>query len=160
MTGSTGRTERTGPTVDASSEWNTARKRTTPPSTTSSYTTSAASSPAWGRAWGALSIFTTRAGRRCLSSLGCGRPVRKAAGGGAVVVVGLRVVVVVFLPPPPPQAGATSSRASARTTNRRRMETNMSEEAGAAGDGQLHPGVARRQLDGGARGVEVLGHSR
>src|SRR5919109_4799300 len=107
MTGSTGRTERTGPTVEASWEWKTARKRTTPPSTTSSYTTSAASRPAWGRAWGALSTFTTRAGRRCLSSLGWGRPVRKAGGGGAVVVVGLTVVVVVGLSSPPPQADAT-----------------------------------------------------
>ena len=58
------RADRTGPTGFESSEWNRAAKRVMPPSTPSSKTTSAWLRPIWGRALGALSILTTRTGRR------------------------------------------------------------------------------------------------
>src|SRR5688500_9721874 len=75
------RAERTGPTGFDSSEWNSAANRVIPPSTPSSKTTSAWMRPIWGRARGALSIFTTRTGRfdRLMS---IGRPV---SGDAAVV---------------------------------------------------------------------------
>src|SRR5882762_5609584 len=57
------RADRTGPTGFDSSEWNSAANRVMPPSTPSSKTTSAWLRPIWGRAFGALSIFTTRTGR-------------------------------------------------------------------------------------------------
>src|SRR5579884_2100516 len=57
------RADRTGPTGFESSEWKRAANRVIPPSTPSSKTTSAWLSPIWGRAFGALSIFTTRTGR-------------------------------------------------------------------------------------------------
>src|SRR2546423_14807785 len=57
------RAERTGPTGFDSSEWKRAAKRVIPPSTPSSKTTSAWLRPIWGRAFGALSILTTRTGR-------------------------------------------------------------------------------------------------
>src|SRR5258708_7378013 len=81
------RADRTGPTGFDSSEWNRAANRVIPPSTPSSKTTSAWLSPTWGRALGALSIFTTRTGRfdRTMS---IGSPVRGDAdmvgGAGAV----------------------------------------------------------------------------
>src|SRR2546428_261854 len=77
------RADRTGPTGFDSSEWNSAANRVIPPSTPSSKTTSAWFSPIWGRALGALSIFTTRTGRfdRTMS---IGRPVR----GDAAIVGG------------------------------------------------------------------------
>src|SRR5581483_10559239 len=57
------RAYRTGPTGFDSSEWHSAANRVIPPSTPSSNTTSAWLRPIWGRALGALSIFTTRTGR-------------------------------------------------------------------------------------------------
>src|SRR3954454_19884847 len=77
------RAERTGPTGFDSSEGNRAANRGMPPSTPSSKTTSAWLRPIWGRALGALSIFTTRTGRfdRTMS---IGSPVR----GDAAVVGG------------------------------------------------------------------------
>src|SRR5688572_9250839 len=103
------RADRTGPTGFDSSEWNSAANRVIPPSTPSSKTTSAWLRPIWGRAMGALSIFTTRTGRfeRLMS---IGRPVRGdaavvgAAGtsgrvvttvGGAILGTGFGFVVVV-----------------------------------------------------------------
>src|SRR5919202_1874727 len=68
------RADRTGPTGLESCEWNSAAKRVIPPSTPSSKTTSAWLSPIWGRALGALSIFTTRTGRRAIT-MSIGRPV-------------------------------------------------------------------------------------
>src|SRR2546421_11660726 len=76
------RAERTGPTGFDSSEWNRAAKRVMPPSTPSSKTTSAWLRPIWGRAFGALSILTTRTGRRA-RTMSIGRPVS-----GAAAVVG------------------------------------------------------------------------
>src|SRR5256885_11427275 len=81
------RADRTGPTGFDSSEWNSAANRVIPPSTPSSKTTSAWLRPIWGRALGALSIFTTRTGRRTAAA-SMGRPVRgdgnvAGAGGGA-----------------------------------------------------------------------------
>src|SRR5947208_14443953 len=67
------RAERTGPTGFDSSEWNRAANRVIPPSTPSSKTTSAWLRPIWGRALGALSIFTTRTGRRAAAA-SMGRP--------------------------------------------------------------------------------------
>src|SRR5436190_4015894 len=76
------RADRTGPIGLELSEWNRAAKRVIPPSTPSSKTTSAWLSPIWGRAFGALSIFTTRTGRRD-RTMSIGRPVS-----GAAAVVG------------------------------------------------------------------------
>src|SRR4051812_1003410 len=84
------RADRTGPTGFDSSEWNRAANRVMPPSTPSSKTTSAWLRPIWGRALGALSIFTTRTGRfdRTMS---IGSPVRgDAAGGGGAGTAGGR----------------------------------------------------------------------
>src|SRR5581483_7881341 len=94
------RADRTGPTGFDISEWNSAANRVMPPSTPSSKTTSAWLSPIWGRALGALSIFTTRTGR-FEARMSIGRPVSGEAAvvdgfGRVVVVVGFgRVVVVV-----------------------------------------------------------------
>ena len=84
---STGPTAPARPTA-ASCEWKSVAKRVTPPSTPSSTTTSASLMPAWGRALGALSIFTISTAR--VGAAGsCGRPVSGLAsaatvGGGAV----------------------------------------------------------------------------
>src|SRR5256885_17245089 len=97
------RAERTGPTGFDSSEWNRAAKRVMPPSTPSSKTTAAWLRPIWGRAFGALSILTTRTGRRA-RAMSIGSPVSGAAAmvggagsvgwavlgaGGAATVVGV-----------------------------------------------------------------------
>src|SRR4051812_41377412 len=86
------RADRTGPTGFDSSEWNSAANRVIPPSTPSSKTTSAWLSPTWGRALGALSIFTTRRGRRD-RTMSIGRPVSGAAAcvGGAGMAGRFRV---------------------------------------------------------------------
>src|SRR5882724_291896 len=78
------RADRTGPTGFDSSEWNSAANRVMPPSTPSSKTTSAWFSPIWGRAFGALSIFTTSTGR-FEATMSIGRPVSGEAAivGGA-----------------------------------------------------------------------------
>src|SRR5882724_2838774 len=78
------RADRTGPTGFDISEWNSAANRVMPPSTPSSKTTSAWLRPIWGRALGALSIFTTRTGR-LEPTMSMGSPVRGAAAivGGA-----------------------------------------------------------------------------
>src|SRR5919202_430634 len=76
------RAERTGPTGSEPLEWKRAAKRVIPPSTPSSKTTSAWLRPIWGRAFGALSIFTTRTGRRA-RTMSIGKPVS-----GAAAVVG------------------------------------------------------------------------
>src|SRR2546423_15302682 len=68
------RADRTGPTGFDISEWNSAANRVIPPSTPSSKTTSAWLRPIWGRALGALSIFTTRTGR-FEATMSIGRPV-------------------------------------------------------------------------------------
>src|SRR5664279_361344 len=85
MSASVSRTERTGPTGLASWDWNTARYRVVPPSTTSSYTTSAWSMPLWGHAADALSIFTITAGRATTAALATGSPVSGARMGTAAV---------------------------------------------------------------------------
>src|SRR5947209_8588527 len=78
------RADRTGPTGFAISEWKRAANRVMPPSTPSSKTTSAWLRPIWGRALGALSIFTTRTGR-FEATMSIGRPVSGEAAmvGGA-----------------------------------------------------------------------------
>src|SRR5687768_3230988 len=88
------RAERTGPTGFDPSEWNRAAKRVMPPSTPSSNTTSAWLRPIWGRAFGALSIFTTRTGRFA-RTMSIGRPVSGAVAvvGGAGTAAGLVVFV-------------------------------------------------------------------
>ena len=63
-----------GPTGVESADWNTAKNRVMP-STSSSYTTSAWLSPVCGRASAWLSIFTTSAGRFCVAGSVTGRPV-------------------------------------------------------------------------------------
>src|SRR5438132_10499464 len=81
------RADRTGPTGFDSSEWNSAANRVMPPSTPSSKTTSAWLRPIWGRALGALSIFTTRTGRRAAAA-SIPTPVRgegKLVGAGGAV---------------------------------------------------------------------------
>src|SRR5687768_18592826 len=97
------RAERTGTTV-ASVEWKMEKRRVIPPSTASSTTTSASLMPDCGLALGALSIFTTSAGRLAGWP---GRPVSGCMGAlGPVVVVVARVVDVVGggLSSPPPHA--------------------------------------------------------
>src|SRR4051794_19992636 len=95
-----------------------AMSRLMPPSTCSSKTTSASVRPAWGRASGALSIFTIRATRFCLAGSATGAPVSGEVGaaGGAVVVVTSLVGTTVgtslafaapLLAPPPPQAASS-----------------------------------------------------
>src|SRR5688572_12559144 len=79
---STSRPDRTGPIASGSSEWNSARNRVRPPSTSSSNTMSAASSPSGGSAAEALSILTARIGWSISSS--SSSPVRTATGGGSV----------------------------------------------------------------------------
>src|SRR4051812_28035715 len=105
------RADRTGPTGFDSSEWNNAAKRVIPPSTPSSKTTSAWLSSIWGRAFGALSIFTTRTGRRD-RTMSIGRPVsgdaacvggagmaggRFSVAGGAAIVDGVTVFGLGFV---------------------------------------------------------------
>src|ERR671915_904973 len=87
------RADRTGPTGFDPSEWNRAAKRVMPPSTPSSKTTSAWFRPIWGRASGALSIFTTRTGRLA-RTMSIGRPVSGAAAvvGGAGAAGGVAFV--------------------------------------------------------------------
>src|SRR5205807_4702685 len=92
------RADRTGPTDGASLEWKSVAKRVTPPSTPSSTTMSASLMPAWGRAFGALSIFTTSAARAGAAGPD-GRPVNGSAlgsTGGLVVVVDAGGCVVVL----------------------------------------------------------------
>src|SRR5688572_7504018 len=88
------RADRTGPTGFDPSEWNRAAKRVMPPSTPSSKTTSAWLRPIWGRALGALSIFTTRTGRLA-RTMSIGRPVSGAAAvvGGAGTAAGVVALV-------------------------------------------------------------------
>src|SRR5690349_14987516 len=105
------RAERTGPTDGESLDWKMVKKRVTPPSTPSSTTMSASLMPAWGRALGALSIFTTRADRA-----GTGAPATPVSGaapaatGGAVLDEDAGAAVVdelaSFFLPPPLQAAA------------------------------------------------------
>ena len=64
---SIGRTDRIGPTESGTTEWYTATKRVTPPSTSSSQTTSAWSRPVCGRTLGSFSILTASAGRLTMS---------------------------------------------------------------------------------------------
>src|SRR5829696_8095108 len=118
MSGSSDRTDRTGPTTCGTVELNMATKRVMSPSTTSSYTTSAWSMLVCGRALGVFSTFTDSAGRVRLAPVGSASPVSGAIGGATVVVVGAAVVVVRFVvaafESPPPQAETNS--ASAATT--------------------------------------------
>src|SRR4051794_5730647 len=85
MGGSVDLTERMGPTSGASWEWNTARKRDTPPSTFSSTMTSAAPSPDCGRPAGELSTLMMTAGREARTG-SPGMPVRGAGGPGCTLV--------------------------------------------------------------------------
>src|ERR687891_396053 len=82
------RTERTGPTTDASYDWNTAASRVRLASTGSSMTMSACLSPDWGRASETLSILTIRAGRLILPPKSPWTPVSGATGGGGAGVGG------------------------------------------------------------------------
>ena len=72
------------------SDWNSARNRVTPPSTTSSMITSAWSRPVCGRAGPALSILTARTPAPAASADGAGRPVSGNIGlpCGSVVAAG------------------------------------------------------------------------
>src|SRR5687768_2602942 len=88
------RADRTGPTGFDPSEWNRAAKRVMPPSTPSSKTTSAWLRPIWGRASGALSIFTTRTGRLA-RPMSIGSPVSRAA--AVVGAAGTATGVVAFV---------------------------------------------------------------
>ena len=99
------RPERIGPTGSLPWLWNTIAKRVRLSLTISSYTRSAALKPVCGRAAGALSILTTRAGRAgAVSPSAKGMPVRGMRGMttsvvvvGAAVVVGASVVDVVVV---------------------------------------------------------------
>jgi hypothetical protein len=86
IAGSAGRTDRTGPTLSASVDWNTTTKRVMP-SVYSSKTTSALSMPPWGRAAALLSIFTVTAGRAAAAGSVTGLPVSGKTGGRVVDVV-------------------------------------------------------------------------
>src|SRR5579864_7434085 len=77
------RADRTGSTGE-SVDWNTDARRVIPPSTISSTTMSALLMPACGRALGALSIFTIKAGRSSVAGVP-GSPVRGEMPGGTVV---------------------------------------------------------------------------
>src|ERR671919_250816 len=101
------RTERTGPTKDASFDWNTAASRVRLASTGSSMTMSACLSPDWGRASETLSILTIRAGRLILPPKSPWTPVSGATGGGGVVVV-----VVGSGEAPPPRVATTTTTGS------------------------------------------------
>src|SRR5256885_13143721 len=99
-------------------------KRVTPSSTFSSITTSAWFNPIWGRAAGALSILTIRAGRPALAP-SAGRPVSGITGPvGAKVVAGAVVggadvvVAEAFFFPPPPQPASNARPTMARALNR------------------------------------------
>src|SRR5439155_13574158 len=115
------RAERTGPTAGAPLEWNSVKKRVTPPSTPSSTTMSASLTPAWGRALGALSIFTISAARAGTAGL-AGRPVSGSApgatGGAEVDEAGAAVVeelAASFFLPPPLQAAPRSDTTTTAT---------------------------------------------